>query len=469
MATSTSSISGLASGLDTASLVSQLMQIEAQPQNLLKTRLSTTQSTAAAYRSVNTRFDALRSAAEALTASSLAAAKSAVSTDPSVTASATSAASAGSSVAFSVAQLSATETQMSTGTWKSPSDDVAAAVPAEPAWPIQVFQDGKPVRTISLPDGHTSLLDAVAAINASGYGLKATIVQIGEGQYKLQVASTTSGEKGVFGLASNGRTAVDSSFTRTAEGKNALLDLGGVEASSATNTFADLLPGVAVTVSKQTDTRATVSVGSDANSVADKVKALVDAANAALAEIDKQTASSSTKKAALTGDFTVSDLTGRVLTAVSDAVGGASSATFGLQTTRDGQLTFDRSAFLSAYNADPAKVSRMLSGAEATTSTVNGTTTTTPAVTGIAQRLAALAKSATDATTGTLTTLANGQETRAKDLQTQIDAWDLRLAARKATLSAQFNAMETALSTLKNQSSWLSQQLNSLSSSSNNK
>ena len=34
----------------------------------------------------------------------------------------------------------------------------------------------------------------------------------------------------------------------------------------------------------------------------------------------------------------------------------------------------------------------------------------------------------------------------------QTDAWDLRLAKRKETLTRQFTAMETALSSLKNQS-----------------
>ena len=86
-------VDGLVSGLDTTSIITNLMKVEAKPQDLLKTQLSATQAKAAAYRAVNTRFDAIRTAAEALTASSLQAAKTATSSTTSVTASATSTAS----------------------------------------------------------------------------------------------------------------------------------------------------------------------------------------------------------------------------------------------------------------------------------------------------------------------------------------------------------------------------------------
>ena len=85
-------------------------------------------------------------------------------------------------------------------------------------------------------------------------------------------------------------------------------------------------------------------------------------------------------------------------------------------------------------------------------------------VTGIAGRLLAVAKSASDATTGSLVSLANGKESLVKDIQDRIEAWDLRLAKRKETLTRQFTAMETALSSLKNQSTWLAGQINSLPS-----
>ena len=81
-----------------------------------------------------------------------------------------------------------------------------------------------------------------------------------------------------------------------------------------------------------------------------------------------------------------------------------------------------------------------------------------------AERLLDVAKSASDSATGSLVKLAEGQESTLKDIQDRIEAWDLRLAKRKETLTRQFTAMETALSSLRNQSTWLAGQINSLPS-----
>jgi flagellar hook-associated protein 2 len=86
------------------------------------------------------------------------------------------------------------------------------------------------------------------------------------------------------------------------------------------------------------------------------------------------------------------------------------------------------------------------------------------AVTGIAGRLLDVAKTASDSTTGSIVALANGKESVAKDIKSRIEAWDLRLVKRKEALTRQFSAMETALSSLRNQSSWLAGQINSLPS-----
>ena len=72
-------------------------------------------------------------------------------------------------------------------------------------------------------------------------------------------------------------------------------------------------------------------------------------------------------------------------------------------------------------------------------------------------------RTASDSANGSLVKLAEGQDSLVKDITDRIAAWDLRLAKRKETLTRQFSAMETALSSLKNQSTWLAGQLNSLS------
>ncbi|MEI4270700.1 flagellar filament capping protein FliD [Klenkia sp. LSe6-5] len=450
---STSSISGLASGLDTESIITNLMAIEARPQTLLKRTLSDTQAKADAYRAANTRFDAIRAAAEALTSGSLQAARTASSTSTSVTASATAAAIPGSTVTFDVTSLATKHSLTLAQDFSSTTDPVTV-----PVFPIKVMSaDGSTERaTISVPPG-ASLLDVVTAVNSSSYGLNATVVQLSAGQYRLQIEAKDSGSEKAFSLADADGNPISTIEGTT--GRDATLTLaGGQVATSPTNTF-QLFTGTSVTVSK-VETGVKVSVASDSSALTAKMSALVEAANGALGLIKGYTVSTpGAELARLQGDRGLISLADQVLGAVSSAVGGlGSAAQFGLQLTRDGKLAFDTGKFASALAADPAKVTAMIAGRAE--STVDGVTT--PAVTGVAQKLAAIATTASNSSTGTITLLAQGRDSLAKDLTNKIDNWTLRLEKRKSVLSAQFNALETALSALKTQSTWLSSQVNQL-------
>jgi flagellar hook-associated protein 2 len=460
-----SAIDGLVSGLDTTSIINNLMSVEARPQTLLKSRLSDTQAKATAYRAVNTRFDAIRTAAEALTATSLEAARTARTTSADVTATASATAARGS-VSFTVENLAAAQTTFTSRTWSSTTASVTGET--EPTWPIQVIDaNGAVTDTITIPEG-ASLVDVVSKINAAGYGFQAQIVQTGDNGYRIKIDGTKTGADNGFRLGltrtdpdNPGATVVDeTAFTTVQAARDAEIDLGGgVRATSSSNTFADLLPGTAVTVGKRTDGPVTVSVGTDTSAVAGKVQALVDAVNGALGLIKGYTVSTAgSATATLQGDSALVSLSGQLLSAVSTSLGGASASQVGLQLTRDGKLTFDAATFTAKLAADPALATRLISGTA--DSTVGGVTT--PGVQGIAGRLQALAKTASDSSTGTLVALAKGRDTLAKDIQDKIDAFDIRLAQRKATLTAQFTALETSLNTIKNQSSWLSSQIGQL-------
>ena len=463
------SVDGLVSGMDTTSLISQLMQAEAGPQTALKTKLGATQTSASAYRTVNTTFLAVTAAADALTSASLSAARKATASSTSVTASAGSTAVPGAGISFTVTSLASTQSVLSNSQWSSPTADVRTV---EPAWPIEILNsDGTSRGSIDVAAGAT-LTDAVAAINAANLGVKASTVSTGGGQYRMQLTSTTSGAAGTFIVKSATETVAQagSGFLQTSPGQDATLDLGGgVVATSATNTFAELLTGVSVTVSKVDATAVTLGVNADTDSVTSKVQTLVDAVNAALSTVKTYTSNASGSTAALKGDYSVTSLAGKLLDAVSSAVGtDGSPIAVGLQLSKDGKVTFDKTKFAAALKDNPALVQRMVGGVAASNGPDGavGGGDDVVAVTGIAGRLLAVAKSASDATTGTLVALANGQDTLAKDIQDRIAAWDLRLAKRKETLTRQFTAMETALSSLKNQSTWLAGQINSLPSSS---
>jgi flagellar hook-associated protein 2 len=222
---------------------------------------------------------------------------------------------------------------------------------------------------------------------------------------------------------------------------------GGYDVTSNTNTFTGALPGVTFTVSKK-DTDVTLSMAKNPNALADQMQAMVDATNAALTEIGKQTGyDAATKKGGvLLTDSGVRELRSATLMGVAQAVAmpgppptSVSPASVGIQTDRFGKMTFDRATFLALQTTDPAQAQALVQG--------------------VASRVAAVAKGATDKTTGTLTLAVQGRNALVKDLSTRITDWDDRLALRKATLQHQFSAMEVALSGLKAQSSWLSGQV----------
>jgi flagellar capping protein FliD len=200
--------------------------------------------------------------------------------------------------------------------------------------------------------------------------------------------------------------------------------------------------------------------------VAAKIQSLVDAVNSAVTQVKKYTDNSAGSTQALKGDYSVRQLAGQLLDAVTFAVGSHSPATIGLELgkdVKDLKIVFDKEKFLGALEADPALAQRLVSGAPAGTDADGNPV---PAVTGLAQRLKTVAEFASNGTTGALVKLAEGQDSMGKDIQNRIEAWDLRLAKRKLMLTRQFTAMETALSSLRNQSTWLAGQLNSLPSSS---
>lgn len=436
---------GLISGMDTGTLISQLVAAEGAPQAALRARLKATEATSSAYRTVNTTFLAVTAAAESALKPATWSSVKAASSAPSVAVSTSPGATTGA-LTFTVTSVAAAHSAVSTTRWSSTS--TAANLTS-----IDVKSlDGTTTTGTVVLDGTESLTTAADKINKAGLGITAAIVQTGSSQYALQLTSTKSGAAASF---STGGTQP---FTAITAGADATLTVGTTSSytiSSSTNTFEGVLPGATITVSQKETTPVTVSVVPDPDAVAAKISSLVDAVNAAVTTAKTYTSNAKGSTAALKGDFSVSSLAGRLQDAVSFAVGtDGSPARIGFQLNRDGTVKFDRAAFLTALKDTPDLAQRMVAGSPAAG--------TAAAVPGIAQRLSDVSTAASNSTTGSLVKLADGQDSAVKDIQKRIDAWDLRLAKRKETLTRQFTAMETALSGLRNQSTWLAGQINQL-------
>jgi flagellar hook-associated protein 2 len=459
------SVGGLVSGMDTATIVSQLMEVEAQPQTLLKNQLSSAQSKATAYRAINTRFDALRSAAESLTTDAVWQSAKATASSNTVTATAAAGATP-SSVTFTVNDVARAHSEISAQKWTATGTQTSADLAyGSDSLDITVGGVTTAVALDRNADGTTTLDEAAAAINArTDLGIRATVVKVSATDYRLQLSNTKAGAASAFSAGA----AAD--FDTVTTGTDAKITIGsgsGYTMTSATNTFTGLIDGTTITVSEPI-ANVTLKVAADPGAVSDKVSALVSAANGLLDAISSYTAADS-KSAVLKGDSTLRQLSSQILDVLSYAVGGDGSASaVGLELSKNGtKFEFDSAAFTAALAADPTKVKRMFTSVATTGAGVDGLpgTADDPASpVGLAAKLKTLALGASDAATGSLTLLATSTDAKAEDIEDRISNWDTRLELRRTALERQFTAMEKALSNLQNQGQWLSSQIKSLPS-----
>jgi flagellar hook-associated protein 2 len=219
----------------------------------------------------------------------------------------------------------------------------------------------------NISTGNGSLNDLVANVNAVGTGITAAAVQTGPNQYVLQLSSTTTGAASDLSVDTHafGGSPLGTMTTASA-GTDAQIQVGGAGGytlSSATDTFTGLLPGLSVTVAQTSSSPVTVSVGSDATTVAGSVKSLVDAANTVLSDLQQYAGYNEQTKhgGPLMGSGVLGSLQQAVLSIFgsnegSSTLGNAKNVGISLD---QGKLTFDQSAFETAFSAHPSQVAAL--------------------------------------------------------------------------------------------------------------
>jgi len=451
------SLDGLSSGLDTTSLITQLMQVEAQPQTLLKNQATAAQTNVTALQGLNTQISALASLAKGNAAAGALNLYKTSSSAGNVTATASTTAMPGS--------IDVRVTQLAQGQL-SVSDSVASWPPtAGGSTALSIVIGGK---TTEIDPPPTSLDDLVSKVNSAALGVTATKVADGTGGFRIQFASTSTGAASAFqvyeGTSADitAGTATKFSATDFSTAQDAQLTLwnGTSTITSSTNTFTDLMPGVSLTVSAVTaasDPSTTVTVSKDDNQISGVASGLVSALNNIFAVIANRSAvttstdaqgNQTTTAGAFTGNSTISTINQSLITAATMPVNGHSPSEYGISINKTGSIDFDATKFAASMASDPAGTQNVLQT--------------------IAQRVSDAATAISDPYTGTLTGAITGQKTTIDDLNKQIADWDDRLATRQATLKKTYSDMEVALSTIKAQGTYLTSQLASLPTMNNN-
>ena len=347
-------IDGLVSGLDTNSIIDGLMKAERGPVELMTARKTAAQAAVDAYKSVQTKLAAVSTASAALERASGWTLRTATSSNPALASVTTADGATISGLQFTVDRLASTH-GVATAT-NSPATSTVVASGGSIGITI-----GSTVHNIAVGTG--TLAEVADAINSAGIGVKAATVNTGSG-YRLQLTAVTSGAAAAFSVSSG----LDLATVVTTQGNDAQLTIGtgpgAYSITSATNGFANVLPGVTITAKGTGSEVVTVDVKRDSEGLAKKIQTLVDTVNSALAEIKTRTAYDPSSKTAssLAGDAAARRVTQSLTRALSDVVSQStlgSPGLAGISLDRNGKATFDSAKFTAAYAADPAAVERL--------------------------------------------------------------------------------------------------------------
>ena len=307
--------------------------------------------------------------------------------------------------------------------------------------------------------GTGTLAEVATAINNAGaIGTRAAIVQVAEGEYRLQLNAIETGAASAIDVDLGQFTGL-TGFTTLSTGQDAQIRIEGTNpytVSSADDTFDDLLPGVDVTLAGVPADEVVVNVTRDSDTLADRVQALVDAVNEVVSGFKEASAydADENQAAILTGNSTIRRAGDELTAALIGPVAGAALGSVGLtgvSINSDGTFEFDRAVFDQAYEDDPAAVERVYAA---------------PFGSGddsVISRVLAEVDDATAFGTGYLRSAEDAENARVEDLDDSIAAWDRRLEIREDVLRATYTRLEAALAQLQSQSTWLAGQINTLS------
>jgi flagellar hook-associated protein 2 len=469
-------LSGLASGLDTEAIVTQLMALEQNKVTAVQRRQIGVQQHKDDLSAIKTKLDAFKAAAAALSdTATWKATQTTTSSDPAkIDVSLLGGAGIGGH-SIQVNKLA------------SSAQHGFTYVPSTSAGSLTLHYGDDPNLadinkvTISIPANATAA-EMATAINANeGAPVYAAVIKENGGAERLVLSARKTGEHSDFSVDTS---ALGAGATMTEEpayervgaavlNASYVLDGEALPRASESNIIENAIPGVRLTlkgVTNGAESVTTTSAAIDKDGVSKKVKALVDAYNAVVTTVraelteksdPKATTTAALQKGKLFGDSGLTTMlsqlkgqmtqvvTGLGLTGLADlgidipkSTGAASS-----EDAKAGKLDFDTEKLTKALDADWTKVRDLFAGKGATK--------------GISGLLGDYVATQTN-TTGVLTGRMTSDDSVLKDFTTQITKLQERMKMTEARLKAQFAAMETALNNSQTQQAWLTSQISTL-------
>jgi len=448
-------ISGLASGLDTSSIISALMTAERQPLTRLTSEQEKLQAQEKQLQSVQSSLQQLAFAASEFTLPSLfETSQTVTSSEPTRVSAATTSGAGIGGHEVEVTQLA--NSAQRTFTFTSPAAEETLTI------------DGT---ELTLKAGETAKELAGAINSNSSATVYAAVLEGGTLVLSNRATGATGGE---FIKVSDSGTALVEKEGTAKEGKNAEYTVDGVAATSASNTVTNAIAGVTLTLNGLTTTGpVTINVqppGASVSAVETQVQSFIKLYNSTIEAIQKQLSTKPIAKptsaaefgtGTLFGDLELQSLLANMRQSMYEPIAGLSAemsnpADVGIgtgaasgaggtsQAAIEGQLTLNATKLSEAIHANPEGVQKMLQQwSQALQSTLNSVA----------------------APGGTLEARTSGDASQILQLTSQITTMNEMLAVREKALQATYAQLESALSRNSSQAAWLTSQEASLTAS----
>jgi flagellar hook-associated protein 2 len=442
------SFGGLATGLDTNSLVTQILQMEKRPLTRLENDKAWNGNRLAAFGQFEGKLQSFLTKVQDLdTADKLQPKTAKLSAEGFFKATAATDALPGS-YQVEVVSLAQVEKEVSQG-----YADKAAKSFGTGTISLTVG-DADPV-DIAIDAENNSLEGMMQAINDAGAGVTASIINDGTGSPFRLVLTANEVAKAVTldvaGLA--GGTYDNPAFTETQTGLKAHVRVDGIDIYGTGNTIKDAIPGVTLDLAKAEEgTNTTLTVATDEAAIKKKIQAFVAGYNDVVSFVTKQSVIDGSAGGILKGDSGLNSIKRRLQDMLVSAVDGGGSlktlSQLGISSQKDGTLKLDDAVLTKAMQENLGDMAGSLAGGDGTA--------------GVATGFKDYLKSVTHTTDGLYAGRKASIDSNLKRINKGIEQTNARLEQREKALRSQFNALEKLVSAMNSQSAYVSQQMTML-------
>jgi flagellar hook-associated protein 2 len=435
--------SGKTSGIDVGTIVSELMEVERQPETVWQNEQTTINSQVTALTSMNTQLTALYNDVNSLNDfdGAFSQMTSASSDDATVSASADSTATAGTHTVV-VSNLATTSSAYS-GYIASGSSLAGAVINVAYGSP----NDPGSTNTITIPSTDTTLAQAVSSINSGGYGVTASQMTDTNGS-RLVLTSNTSGAAGNLTISSS-----STNFT-SAAGVDAQLTVDGVPVDSSSNTISNAIAGVTLSLgSADPNTSVLISVQPDTTQASTAIQQFVTDYNSLMGAINTQYTIDPTtgSEGVLAGDSMVRSLQSQLLGLASTTTTAAGPyinlQSMGIEMQNDGTLQINSSTLSTALSSDYSDVQKFFQS-------------TSPV--GWGQAVGTQLQQMTDPTVGLVSADITGLNQTSQGLTDEINDFETQMTSVQDQLTTQYDNLDTLLQEYPMQLQEIAAQLSSL-------